>query len=116
MALRIITGIIGIAIAAFVIQYGGAPFAGFAIFLSLLAWHEYSSAFRRIDFDSAFMLRVARQRRRTFSGFNVEHDDNFLAYGNPAREHTPDGRLCFGRGDNVYWLAVRTFDFPAFFN
>ena len=47
MALRIITGIIGIAIAAFVIQYGGAPFAGFAVFLSLLAWHEYSSAFRR---------------------------------------------------------------------
>ena len=46
MVLRIITGIIGIAIAAFVIQYGGAPFAGFAIFLSLLAWQEYSAAFR----------------------------------------------------------------------
>lgn len=56
MALRIITGIIGIIIAAIVIQLGGAPFAGFAIFLSLVAWHEYSSAFRRAGFDTAYIL------------------------------------------------------------
>lgn len=56
MALRIITGIIGIAIAAFVIQYGGAPFAGFAIFLSLLAWHEYSSAFRRAGVITTYIF------------------------------------------------------------
>ena len=56
MALRIITGIIGIAIAAFVIQYGGAPFAGFAIFLSLIAWHEYSSAFRRAGVITTYIF------------------------------------------------------------
>ena len=56
MALRIITGIIGIAIAAFVIQYGGAPFAGFAIFLSLLAWHEYSGAFRRAGVITTYIF------------------------------------------------------------
>ena len=58
MALRIITGIIGIAIAAFVIHYGGAPFAGFAIFLSLLAWHEYSSAFRRAGIITTYIFGV----------------------------------------------------------
>lgn len=56
MALRIITGIIGIIIAAFVIQYGGAPFAGFAIFLSLLAWHEYSAAFRRAGVITTYIF------------------------------------------------------------
>lgn len=56
MALRIITGIIGIAVAAFVIQYGGAPFAGFAIFLSLLAWHEYSNAFRRAGVITTYIF------------------------------------------------------------
>ncbi|MBR2733277.1 MAG: phosphatidate cytidylyltransferase [Selenomonadaceae bacterium] len=56
MALRIITGIIGIAIAAFVIQYGGAPFAGFAIFLSLLAWHEFSGVFRRAGIITTYIF------------------------------------------------------------
>ena len=56
MALRIITGIIGIAIAAFVIQHGGAPFAGFAMFLSLLAWHEYSGAFRRAGVMTTYLF------------------------------------------------------------
>ena len=56
LVLRIITGIIGIAIAAFVIQYGGAPFAGFAILLSLLAWHEYSSAFRRAGVITTYIF------------------------------------------------------------
>ena len=56
MALRIITGIIGMVIAAFVIQYGGAPFAGFAIFLSLLAWHEYSAAFRRAGVITTYIF------------------------------------------------------------
>lgn len=56
MVLRIITGIIGIAIAAFVIQYGGAPFAVFAMFLSLLAWHEYSSAFRRAGVITTYIF------------------------------------------------------------
>lgn len=56
LALRIITGIIGIVIAAFVIQHGGAPFAGFAIFLSLLAWHEYSAAFRRAGVITTYIF------------------------------------------------------------
>ena len=56
MALRIITGSIGIVIAAFVIQHGGAPFAGFAIFLSLLAWHEYSAAFRRAGVITTYIF------------------------------------------------------------
>ena len=56
LVLRIITGIIGIAIAAFVIQYGGAPFAGFAMFLSLLAWHEYSGAFRRVGVITTYIF------------------------------------------------------------
>ena len=45
MIVRIISGIIGIIIAAFVIQFGGVPFALFAILLSLIGWHEYSRAF-----------------------------------------------------------------------
>lgn len=56
MALRIITGIIGIAIAAFVIQYGGAPFAVVAIILSLLAWHEFSGIFRRAGVITTYIF------------------------------------------------------------
>ena len=47
MILRIITGIIGIVIAAVVIQFGGAPFTFAAMLLALAAWIEYSSAFER---------------------------------------------------------------------
>jgi len=56
LALRIITGIIGIAIAAFVIQHGGAPFAAFAMVLSLIAWHEFSSAFRRAGVITTYIF------------------------------------------------------------
>ncbi|MBQ1867343.1 phosphatidate cytidylyltransferase [Selenomonas sp.] len=45
MITRIITGIIGIVLAAFVIQTGGTVFAGFALVLALLAWFEYVRAF-----------------------------------------------------------------------
>lgn len=45
MITRIITGIIGIVLAAFVIQTGGTLFAGFALVLALLAWFEYVRAF-----------------------------------------------------------------------
>ena len=45
MLVRIITGIIGIAAAAFVIQTGGVVFAGFTLLLMLLAWFEYARAF-----------------------------------------------------------------------
>ncbi len=53
MLLRIITGIIGIGIAAVVIQVGGAPFAFVALLLSLLAWNEYSNAFERTGIYTA---------------------------------------------------------------
>ncbi len=56
MALRIITGVIGIIIAAVVIQLGGATFSAVAIFLALVAWHEFSSAFNRAGFDTAYFL------------------------------------------------------------
>lgn len=56
MALRIITGIIGILISGFVIQIGGAVFSGVAILLALLAWFEYSSAFNSAGMDTAFFL------------------------------------------------------------
>ena len=45
MLTRIITGVVGIALAAFVIMQGGWLYAVFAIVLSFAAWHEYASAF-----------------------------------------------------------------------
>lgn len=56
MILRIITGVIGIIIAAVVIQIGGLPFAIFAMLLSLIAWHEYSSAFQRAGISTAYIF------------------------------------------------------------
>ena len=53
MILRIITGIIGIGIAAVVIQFGGAPFAFAAMLLALIGWNEYSSAFERTGIYTA---------------------------------------------------------------
>lgn len=45
MITRILTGIIGIALAAYVIQTGGMLFAGFSLALGFLAWFEYVRAF-----------------------------------------------------------------------
>ncbi|SFI41271.1 phosphatidate cytidylyltransferase [Selenomonas ruminantium] len=45
MITRIITGLIGIVLAAYVIQTGGTLFAGFALVLGLIAWFEYARAF-----------------------------------------------------------------------
>ena len=56
MFLRIFTGIIGIGIAAVVIQFGGAPFAFVAMLLSLAAWYEYSAAFERTGIYTARIL------------------------------------------------------------
>lgn len=56
MALRIITGIIGIIISAIVIQVGGAVFAGFTILVALIAWLEYSNAFGRAGMEMSFFL------------------------------------------------------------
>ena len=56
MVLRIITGIIGIIIAAVIIQFGGLPFAVFAALLSLIGWHEYSSAFSHAGISTAYIF------------------------------------------------------------
>jgi phosphatidate cytidylyltransferase len=56
LALRIITGIIGIIISSIVIQVGGAVFAGVAVLLALIGWYEYSVAFNRAGMDTAFFL------------------------------------------------------------
>lgn len=45
MITRIITGVIGIAAAAYIIQTGGVVFAAFALLLMLLAWFEFARAF-----------------------------------------------------------------------
>ena len=44
MLLRIITGIVGIAFMAFVINAGGAVFSAFVAVVSLVGWYEYTSA------------------------------------------------------------------------
>lgn len=45
---RIISAIIGIILASFVIMKGGFIYAAFAILLSFAAWYEYVSAFERV--------------------------------------------------------------------
>ena len=56
---RIITGVSGIALAAFIIMQGRWIYAAFAIILSLLAWHEYAAAFpmqaNRLPIYSVFL-------------------------------------------------------------
>ena len=47
MLTRIITGIIGIVLAALVIQTGGSVFAGAVLLLAFGAWYEYCNAFKQ---------------------------------------------------------------------
>ena len=49
MKQRIITGVVGIIVAALVINMGGAVFAAAATILALIAWKEYAAAFLNID-------------------------------------------------------------------
>ena len=56
MLTRIITGVVGIALAAFIIQTGGALFSAFALVLSLVAWLEYVRAFAHKGIRGAFVL------------------------------------------------------------
>lgn len=55
MLTRIITGVIGIALAAFIIQTGGLLFAGFALVLALGAWFEYVRAFQNRGLGLTFV-------------------------------------------------------------
>ncbi|MBR3622361.1 MAG: phosphatidate cytidylyltransferase, partial [Selenomonadaceae bacterium] len=49
MKQRIITGVVGIIVAALVINMGGAVFAAAVTILALIAWKEYAAAFLNID-------------------------------------------------------------------
>lgn len=51
MLTRIITGIIGIVLAALVIQTGGSVFAGAVLLLAFGAWYEYCNAFKQKGYE-----------------------------------------------------------------
>ncbi|MBR1886284.1 MAG: phosphatidate cytidylyltransferase [Schwartzia sp.] len=54
MAIRIISGVVGIALATFVIQTGGAVFGAATLLLMLAGWHEYAQAFRQKGMAPAY--------------------------------------------------------------
>lgn len=56
MLVRIITGIVGIGLAAFVIQAGGTLFAVCGLVLALGAWFEYCSAFDKKGYRPALLI------------------------------------------------------------
>ena len=56
MIVRIISGIIGIIIAAVIIQLGGLAFAAFAMLLSLIGWHEYANMMKAKGLDTTYIL------------------------------------------------------------
>ena len=58
MLTRIITGVVGIALAAVVIQMGGLLFAAMGLVLMLVAWFEYVMAFRHKGMNPAFLTGV----------------------------------------------------------
>ena len=58
LIVRIISGIIGIIIAAIVIQLGGMPFAIFAMLLSLIGWHEYVMMMKNKGIDPTYISGV----------------------------------------------------------
>ena len=58
LIVRIISGIIGIIIAAIIIQLGGLPFATFSIFLSLIGWFEYSKMMKNKGLDITFFSGI----------------------------------------------------------
>ena len=55
---RVITGIIGIALAAVVIQTGGWVFAAAIALLSVIGWFEYVRMFRQHGERAAFIPGV----------------------------------------------------------
>ena len=56
MIIRIISGVVGIIIAAIIIQLGGAVFAVFAAILSLIGWYEFAKAMSKKGIESTFVL------------------------------------------------------------
>lgn len=58
MILRIISGIIGIALAGYVIMRGGEVFSGAVLLLSIIGWFEFARAFARRGTSTAFFTGV----------------------------------------------------------
>ena len=56
MLTRIITGVVGIAVAACVIQTGGMTFAIGGVILALIAWFEYCRAFAQKGYNPALII------------------------------------------------------------
>lgn len=56
LILRIISGIVGIFVAAFIIQLGSLPFAVATIILSLLGWYEFSDILGKKGIDTTLIL------------------------------------------------------------
>ncbi len=59
MTVRIVSGIVGITVAAFVIQTGGAVFCAAVLLLMLTGWHEYAQAFRHKEIPPAYWSGMA---------------------------------------------------------
>lgn len=59
MLTRILSGIVGIAIAAAVIQTGGAVFCAAVIALMMIGWHEYAKAFSHMGQPLAYRSGMA---------------------------------------------------------
>ena len=59
LAIRVISGIIGITIAAFIMQTGGTAFGAAVLLLMLVGWHEYAQAFRHKDMKPAYWSGMA---------------------------------------------------------
>ena len=74
MLVRIITGIVGIGLAAFVIQTGGTLFAVCGLLLALGAWFEYCSAFDKKGYRPALLtggLFVAAMCYAAYGGLDT---------------------------------------------
>ena len=56
MIIRIISGIIGVLIAAFIIQLGSLPFAVATILISLIGWYEFSDILGKKGIDTTLIL------------------------------------------------------------
>lgn len=56
---RIITAVIGIIIAIYVVNYGQWVFAAAALILTLLAWHEFAAMARCRQIETAYWLGLA---------------------------------------------------------
>ena len=59
MGIRVISGVVGIALATFIIQTGGAVFGAAVLLLMLVGWHEYAQAFRHYGTPPAYFNGMA---------------------------------------------------------